>query len=81
MFLAVEQSCKINYNYFTHLTFSYIPAHFVFNYLLLATSSERQSFGHASGHNSFEIGRYVALCLYTVLFGYSDGRCVSKINK
>lgn len=49
MFLAVERSCNTDYNYFTHLTFKYIPAHYVFNYLLLAASSERPSFGNASG--------------------------------
>jgi hypothetical protein len=49
MFLAVEQSCNIDYTYFTYPTFKYIPAHFDFNYLSLVASSERPSFGNASG--------------------------------
>jgi hypothetical protein len=49
MFLAVEQSCNIGYTYFALHTFKYIPAHFDFNYLFLAASSERPSFGNASG--------------------------------
>jgi len=32
-------------------------------------------------HSSFETGRYVALCLYTLLLGYSDGRYMSLKNK
>jgi hypothetical protein len=49
MFLAVEQSSNIDYTYFTHLTFKYILAYFDFNCLLLVASSERPSFGNASG--------------------------------